>query len=211
MAVKYCPDWKGYLLLPSQPPRDSKLHAIAVESDPAMVALARKNLDAAGLLGTRVTVRVSGELTPAVEVEDVSAAYTPSWNPFEPGTLMLTYRLANAGNTLVTATDGSSAAGPFGAFAANPGPMLLPEVIPGSTVEVQREIGLAPWGWIAGSVTVHPEAIGLGAQELTAVAVPYSVAAVPWALLIAFALIAGAVVPVWLLLRRRGPRTDPEA
>lgn len=164
-----------------------------------------ETIDVDRRLGTRVTVRVSGELTPAVDVQDVATSYRPSWNPFEPGTLVLSYRLENAGNTLVTGTDGSTAAGPFGAFAAAAGPMTLAEVIPGSTVDVSREIAIAPWGWITGSVIVHPEAIGIGAQSLTPVAVPYSVAAVPWTLLIAFVAIAGIVVAVWLVVRRRRP------
>ena len=154
-------------------------------------------------LATRVSVRVSGELTPAIAVEDVSAAYTSSWNPFEPGTLVLTYGLANTGNTLVTGTDGSSAAGPFGVAGATTGPVALPEVIPGSTIQVRREISMAPWGWITGSVVVNPEAVGLGAQKLTPVSVPYSVAAVPWSFLIAFVILAVAAVVAWLVVRRR--------
>ncbi|HKP07740.1 MAG TPA: DUF916 domain-containing protein, partial [Microbacterium sp.] len=160
-------------------------------------------------LATRVSVRVSGDLAPAVEVQDASAAYVGSWNPFDPGTLVLTYRLANAGNTLLTATDGSSASGPFGAIRVTPGPMLLPEVIPGSTVDVRREIEIAPWGWLTGSVSVHPEAIGLGAQELAPVTVAYSTAAVPWTLLIVFALVAGVAVAVWLVVRRRSKTPAP--
>jgi hypothetical protein len=157
-------------------------------------------------LGTRVTVRVAGELTPAVDVDDVSAAYTSSWNPFEPGVLVLSYRLTNAGNTLVTGGDESTASGPLGAFGIAVDRLALPEVIPGSTVDVRREVAIAPWGWITGEVVLHPEAVGLGAQDLAAVTVPYTVAAVPWTLLIAFAAIAAIAVTVWLVVRRRAAR-----
>ncbi|MCC2032923.1 WxL protein peptidoglycan domain-containing protein [Microbacterium allomyrinae] len=158
-------------------------------------------------LGTRVTVRVSGEIAPAVAVQNVTTTYSPSWNPFEPGTLVLSYRLANTGNTLLSGTDASTAAGPFGAFAAASAPLVLSEVIPGSSIDVVREIPIAPWGWVSGTVAVQPEAIGLGAQPLAAVTHEYGVVAVPWTLLIAFSVIGVAVVVVWLVRRRR--RAEP--
>ncbi|MGP3533405.1 WxL protein peptidoglycan domain-containing protein [Microbacterium sp. RD1] len=161
------------------------------------------SIDVDRRLGTRVTVRVAGELAPAVEVHDVRAGYAPSWNPFEPGTLVLDYRMTNVGNTLATATDGSTAAGPFGAFAAAPGPLALPEVIPRSTVDVHREIPIAPWGWLSGEVVVHPEAVGIGMQTLAAVAVPYTVIALPWTLLLVFVVLVGVTAAVWLITRRR--------
>lgn len=154
-------------------------------------------------LGTRITVRVAGELAPAVEVAAVDTSYRPSWNPFEPGTLVVRYRLTNAGNTLVTATDATRASGPWGIAETRPEPAALPEIIPGSTVDVVREVPIAPWGWVTGTVVTEPESIGFGAQGLATVTREFGVLAVPWTLLGVFVLIAGAIVAVWIARRRR--------
>ncbi|TQJ30511.1 WxL protein peptidoglycan domain-containing protein [Microbacterium sp. SLBN-146] len=160
-------------------------------------------------LATRITVRVSGELAPAVEVTDVAASYRASWNPFEPGAVVLAYRVTNAGNTLVTGVDASAAAGPFGAFGTTDEPALLPEIIPGSTIEVERELPMAPWGWVSGSVVVEPEAIGIGARGLASVVHDYTLLAVPWTLLLALLLVAATVVTLVALARRRTRAAPP--
>ncbi|GAA1920306.1 DUF916 domain-containing protein [Microbacterium aoyamense] len=160
-------------------------------------------------LGTRITVRVSGELAPRVSVTEVQTTYRGSWNPFEPGAVVVSYRLTNAGNTLVTGTDATTAAG-LGLFGASAEPIVLPEVIPGSTVDVVREIPVAPWGWVSGSVVTEPEAIGIGAQGLAAVTHEYGVLAVPWTLLIVLAVIALIVVGMWTLRRRRRAASGSE-
>lgn len=160
-------------------------------------------------LGSRITVRVSGELAPSVAVSDVATSYTPSWNPFEPGTLTLSYRMSNTGNTLVAGRDDSSASGLFGMVGLTVPAVALAEVIPGSTIDVVREIPVAPWGWVSGTITVNPEAVGLGAQDIAAVTQDYGVLAVPWTLLVVLAVLAGAAVAAWLLLRRRRAAAPP--
>ena len=49
-------------------------------------------------IGFRVMTRVTGDLIPAAEVR-VTGAYDLSWNPFLPGTVEVTYEIANTGNT----------------------------------------------------------------------------------------------------------------
>lgn len=48
-------------------------------------------------VGFRVMTRVSGTLQPAVDAA-IDGSYATSWNPFEPGTLVLDYTLENTGN-----------------------------------------------------------------------------------------------------------------
>jgi hypothetical protein len=154
-------------------------------------------------LATRVSVRVSGELSPAVAVEGLTAAYEGSWNPFAAGTLRIDYRLANTGNTRVTAVDQVHSGGPFGMFARPAASAELPEVLPGSTVEVHHEFETTPWGLLTGTVTVQPLAVGLGAQPVAVVVLPYEAVAVPWALLAVLILVAAIVVAVVVRARRR--------
>lgn len=154
-------------------------------------------------LGTRITLRVSGELQPAVSLEGVETSYSAGWNPFAPGELVISYEATNTGNTLLAGTDASSTTALFGLVDSSPEPLALPEVIPGSTIEVTRVISVAPWGWLTGSITLYPEAVGYGAQALEPVAVEYSVAAVPWPLLGVIVVIALVAALAWWLAARR--------
>lgn len=157
-------------------------------------------------LATRVSVRVAGDLVPAVTVGGVQATYVGSWNPFDGGTLRLDYDVTNSGNTRLAGTDALTTAGPFGAFERTATGADLPEILPGSTVTVQHEVDVTPWGLLTGTVTVTPEAVGLGAQAVTPVTVPYDVVAVPWMLIALLVVIAGIVVTVILVIRSRRRR-----
>ncbi|GAA1999001.1 WxL protein peptidoglycan domain-containing protein [Microbacterium ulmi] len=154
-------------------------------------------------LATRVTVRVNGELAPSAQIQDFTASYAPSWNPFEPGVARIDYRLTNTGNTLVTASDVVDAAGPFGLFGRASPATALPEVIPGSTIDVHRELALPPLGWITGAISVSPEAVGLGAQLLEPTIHEFGVLAMPWTLLVVLAAVLVVAAIAILLVRRR--------
>jgi len=159
-------------------------------------------------LGIRVHLRVSGELSPAVTVTEPAAAFEPSWNPFSGGSLTVSYTLTNTGDTRITATDAVALAGPLGVGAVGAPPTATAEVLPGSSIVVQRTLDdVASLGWLGGTLTVVPEAVGLGAQPLDAVSVDVSVAAVSWSLLAAVVVLAvAALVTVLLVLRRRSRR-----
>jgi len=60
-------------------------------------------------VGFRVTTRVAGELSPALDVSDLSATYETSWNLLQPGTLTVAYNAANAGNTTLSVIDSVNA------------------------------------------------------------------------------------------------------
>ncbi|SIS02047.1 hypothetical protein [Microbacterium sp. RURRCA19A] len=151
-------------------------------------------------LGTRITLRVAGELTPAASVSAASARYEASWNPFDSGRIVVEYALENTGNTRLTGAETLATAGLFGARTA---PTQLTEVLPGSTVRIAREIPAFSLGWVAGSVDVTPEAVGLGAAPLAPVTAGFSIVAVPWSLYALLALILAAVLTAVLLVRHR--------
>ncbi len=153
-------------------------------------------------LGTRINLRVAGELTPAAQVGEVQAEYLPSWNPFAPGTVTIRYRLANTGNTRLTGTETVTASGAFGLLDATTAPTQLSEIIPGSVVDVVREVPVLSLGWVHGSTTVTPEGVGLGAAAVDVVAADFEVVAVPWSLYAVIVLIAGVAVASILVVRR---------
>jgi archaellum component FlaG (FlaF/FlaG flagellin family) len=157
-------------------------------------------------LGTRITVRVAGELVPSASVAEVTAAYAPSWNPFAPGTLTVSYALENSGNTRVTAVESVAVAGPAGLFAAAAPSTQLAEVIPGSVVEVSRDVPALSLGWLEGTITVLPEGVGLGAGSAPAVTVSFSAPAVPWSLYALLLAAIAVVLAVVFAVRRHARR-----
>lgn len=154
-------------------------------------------------LGTRINVRVAGALLPAAQVENVRASYTPSWNPFEAGTLTVEYALRNTGNTRLTGVGAIEAAGPVGLFASRTTAEQLDEVIPGSTIEMRRTLPVSALGWLSGAVVIDPEGVGLGAGQLASVVTDFSTLAVPWSLVVLLVVVAGLVVAAVVLVRRR--------
>lgn len=153
-------------------------------------------------LGSRMYIRVGGDLVPAVEAGGLTVRYTGSWNPLAIGTVDVGYTLANTGNTRVTALSALDTAGPFGAASTRTGDVQLPEVLPGSEIEVSHTItGVGALLWLSGAVDIRPSSVGLGAARLDAVTLPYTVAAVPATLLI---ILGGvAIITATLLLGRR--------
>lgn len=157
-------------------------------------------------LGTRINLRVAGTLAPAAAVSGVEAGYTPSWNPFAPGTLTLTYSVQNSGNTRITGQESLAATGPVGLFGTTTAPAQLGEVIPGSTIEVRRELPAMSLGWLTGSVTVAPEGVGLGAGSVTPIVVDFSAPAIPWSLYALLLLVIAVVLTGVILIRRHERR-----
>jgi uncharacterized protein (DUF2062 family) len=159
-------------------------------------------------LGTRVNVRVAGDLAPAAVVSGVATGYTPSWNPFAPGVLTVAYSFENSGNTRLTGYETIAAFGPIGLLSTTTPATQLKEVIPGSTIEVRSDIELLSPGWLTGSVTVAPEGVGLGAGSVTPITVHFSVPAIPWSLYALLLLVVAIVLAVVLFIRRHERRSQ---
>lgn len=158
-------------------------------------------------LGIRVHLRVAGELHPSIDVTDVASDFQPSWNPFDGGTFSVSYTLVNTGDTRVTANDAVAVTGPLGLGGAALTPQATAEVLPGSSIVVTREVAsVAPLGWLGGSLTVAPAAVGVGAEVLDAVTVDVSSGAISWSLLALLVLVIAAALAVVLVVVRRRRR-----
>ncbi|GAA3883181.1 hypothetical protein GCM10022381_26750 [Leifsonia kafniensis] len=121
---------------------------------------------------TRVSVRVAGDLNPTLTVAKPTVAYSPSFWPWEPGTVAVGYAVSNTGNMALTARQLVRVDGPLGigrtelvsspdegaAFAD------VREVLPGDSVAVAAAVdGVASW-WPVVTVTsqVAPQAVTNG-------------------------------------------------
>lgn len=152
-------------------------------------------------LGTRITLRVAGDLVPAASITAVTARYEGSWNPFESGRVIVQYALQNTGNTRLTGVEALTVDGIAPAAAAR---TQLPEILTGSSIEVTREIPAFSLGWLGGRVTIEPEGVGLGAGVVAPLVAEYGVVAPPWSLYaLIVAVIGGVVVLVLVIVVRR--------
>lgn len=84
-------------------------------------------------LGSRMHVRVTGDLTPALTVDNLTVAYEGGANPLVPGTATVTFTVTNAGNTRLEADAAVMLTGPWGTGRRAVQAPDLPELLPGTS------------------------------------------------------------------------------
>jgi hypothetical protein len=130
--------------------------------------------------GTRLYVRVLGELTTELALEDVQTTYDVSTNPFASGVAEVRYTVRNTGNVRMSARRSVELAGPFGLGKRTVEADEIGELPPGSTAEyIQRFEGVLPAGRVTGTVTLTPYPLGVEQAEAGA---PIEASAGSWAL-----------------------------
>jgi hypothetical protein len=166
-------------------------------------------------VGTRIYMRVTGPLDPRLEVTDLTASYDHSWNPVGAGTVEVSYRVRNTGNVALSAAQAVRVSGWFGASAsAAPLPDLV-QVLPGSSVMVSTVVeGVLPTirGTVAVDLTPYNET-GQARERFASSSTGVGLWLIPWALLIAIAVITAAVW-TYRARGRRGsvpPQDEPDA
>ncbi|RWR21006.1 DUF916 domain-containing protein [Microbacterium enclense] len=136
-------------------------------------------------LGTRLYVRVPGDLQPNLSIAGISASYTPSFNPFA-GETTITYTVRNAGNVALSGDLKSEVRGLFGIGLATPVEEELSEMLPGSTRTITTTVsGVGQWLYLNPAVTVYPQVDETAPNPgpLLSVTRDTVVFAVPWLLL----------------------------
>jgi uncharacterized membrane protein len=157
-------------------------------------------------LGIRMSVRVDGELAPALAVDDVSVDWGGGLNPFS-GDVDVAFTLKNTGNTTLGSVAGVTVAGPFGLLATDAAEVgAAPELLPGETWTQKVTVpGLAALVLLTATATVIPastDAAGTTAS-LAPVVASGTGWAVPWLLIGLIVLVAAAIVFVPRMLRAR--------
>ncbi len=155
-------------------------------------------------LATRMNVRVGGEGTVALQVQDPSIGTTPAWNPFAPAAATVSFTLKNTGTVRARGPYTITTQGPFG-LGATSQTFAADELIPGgSATVVQRIEGIWPLFRLGTEVSVAPEGIdGSPGEPSTA---GTAVWAVPWGQLVLLVLLVIVAIAIGL---RRG-RYDGE-
>lgn len=137
-------------------------------------------------VGTRLYVRVAGDLQAGLTVSGLGSTYEPSLNPFD-GKLVLTFTVQNSGNIALGSRGFASVTGLFGIPLSGQANFAVPELLPGATHVVTTEIpGVWQWIWMNAKLS----SIGVDANKAMVAGVmptatrEASTWAVPWALLI---------------------------
>ncbi|MEU2610159.1 DUF916 domain-containing protein [Micromonospora sp. NPDC007271] len=157
-------------------------------------------------VGTRIYLRVTGELRPALTLQDVRVQHHGSLNPFGGGEVTATATVRNTGNVRLAGTPTVHAAGPLGLNAGSASGRTLPEILPGHAARTTVRLSqVPPLFRLTATVAVTPTAVagqtldpppGTASHQVT-------VWAVPWSHLLMLTLFAGAVWALWAVRRRR--------
>ena len=118
--------------------------------------------------GTRLLVRVAGELTPDVAVTNISTDYSPALNPLA-GSAKVTYTLENRGNVRLSGTSTVSVAGPFGIGRVFTESVQFEDLLPGQSIDVAGSLDDVPaFGLAFTKVEVVPTGEGVEVATVNA-------------------------------------------
>jgi hypothetical protein len=115
--------------------------------------------------GSRVYLRVDGELTPDLAVENVETSYKPTLNPMG-GSAEVTYRIRNRGNVRLGAEHSVSVAGAFGLGRKRADTQEIVELLPGEELEFTVELDGVP-ATVLGTTKVHLASSDVEASDVT--------------------------------------------
>ncbi|KOV70851.1 hypothetical protein ADL00_08490 [Streptomyces sp. AS58] len=159
-------------------------------------------------LGSRLHLRVSGPLEPALQVTDMHAEYRGTLNPAGSGSMQVTYTVANTGNVRLKARQLIRTSGLFGLVNQDARLADLPEILPGNSLTRSVTVtGIWPTARLNTDVVLQPVAsddqppVQVGQATATR-----SVWAWPWGQLIVLAVVAVSASGYLLLRRRRNRR-----
>lgn len=162
-------------------------------------------------VGTRLYVRVPGELQPNLTITSMSASYTPSLNPFD-GETTVTFTVSNAGNVALAGQLKTEVKGVFGIGLSSPVTSEVAEMLPGSTRTVTATVsGVGQWVYLNPTITLYPavDDDALNPGPLVSVSRDTVVFVVPWALVLL--LVIGLAIWGWLRFSRRRDAKRAEA
>jgi hypothetical protein len=156
-------------------------------------------------LGSRVYLRVTGDLQPALSVSNVQATYHGTLNPGGSGSTTVSYTVTNTGNVRLAAHQTVRIASVFGALAYSANLKDLPEVLPGDSLTRSATVdGVWPATRMTSSITLQPIASGdqppINVRQVVGAA---SLWAWPLGQLIVLIILVAGVFGVLILRRKR--------
>lgn len=168
----------------------------------AVSAGADEDVSMVSRVGTRIHLRVAGDIMPALNVAGLDVDYQQNWNPFAPGTATVTWTVQNTGNVRLGAEQALHSAGPFGLATAEEPAEPIREILPGGETTIQVEQRVLPLFALWSTVELTPLVVGEDDidAELTNAVDSVTVAAIPIPQLIILAIIG---VLIWWTVTRK--------
>lgn len=167
--------------------------AFGTGPDNATVTLDRRT-------GTRLNVRVAGQLRSELTVEDIDVDYDAAPNPLA-GAAQVRFTIVNRGNVRMAGRESVSVAGPFGLFRTSLEPVDIPELLPGERIEVTRQLDdVTATGLLFAEVELELRSPVGGSDDLEPYSRSGSTAAIP------YAVVAALLVLIFGGLARRAYR-----
>lgn len=164
-------------------------------------------------VGSRIYLRVAGEISAQLEVSGLTVDYDRSWVPFSRGTAHVSYEVRNAGNARLGGDQAIDGHGLFGLGAHQTVPEPLKEILPGESVTITQEIDqVPPLVRITEDVVVTPrppENATASTLPIVQAAASASGWAVPWPEVIILTVLLLWIV--WSALRRRRAKRKSKA
>ncbi|TQJ30620.1 hypothetical protein [Microbacterium sp. SLBN-146] len=161
-------------------------------------------------VGVRAHLRVTGEVVANVTPENFTTTFHPNWNPFAPGTLEVTYDLANNGNVRLGATTSTDVTALFDiALAGATGEAR--EILPRQSTSVTETFTVWPVFMTFGEVTATPTIVGSDdpvTTELTPTTTSFTAWTIPWSQLVILVILAALITFIVWSRKRSESRTQ---
>ncbi len=155
-------------------------------------------------LGSRVQVRVDGELRPGLSITDFQTSYDGTANPAGKGDMTVTYTVTNTGNVRMSALQTFKVAGPFGLSGKTADLNLMPELLPGNSLTMSSTLS-GVWPILRNSADLEvrpvPTRPGDNFPALKSAKASSGQWTIPWTLV--FLLLLGAAGTSGTILARR--------
>jgi Bacterial protein of unknown function (DUF916) len=161
-------------------------------------------------VGSRIYLRVAGDLKAQLSVTHASATYHGTWNPFGSGSADITYLITNTGNVRLGASQAVHVTTPLGGTVRADGLKDFEQLLPGNAVRVTTHVkGIVPAFSATAHIDVDPKAL-YGDQDPKAVGTSGTadMTPIPWTGLAVLLLVIG-LGTVWFRGRRRARPARP--
>jgi hypothetical protein len=163
-------------------------------------------------VGSRIYLRVAGDLKAQLSVSHVQTTYHGTWNPFGSGSADISYLITNTGNVRLGAAQAVHVTSPLGGTVSAGALKDFEQLLPGNAVRVTTKVtGIVPAFSATAHISVEPKALpgdvdpkAVG-TEATAGMTP-----IPWSGSLLLILVL-ALVTLWLRGRLRARPTSAAA
>lgn len=150
-------------------------------------------------VGTRVHLRVSGEIQTSLSIEKLTTSYETNWNPFSGGTATLNYTIKNTGNIRL-GYETTAVLKALNITQGTPEKSTRRELLPGESVTEKLTVDqITPLFWVSTNLNATPQAVTeeLGTAPLTTITASSGTLALPIPQFLLLSLVT-LVLGLWL-------------